>query len=130
MQELIEELHARVRPLFSGVEIARATAATKPEFGDLQISAAMQVAKVTKQKPRDVAAKIAEAVAAHEAVERVEIAGPGFVNIWLKTSWLARAVVAPCRAPSERGTVVLDYSSPNAAKKMHIAHIRSTIIGD
>src|SRR5262249_52443074 len=100
------------------------------EFGDLQISAAMQVAKATKQKPREVAAKIAEAVGAHPAVEKDEIAGPGFVNLWLKPAWLASAAMRAPSPPPARGTVVLDYSSPNAAKKMHIAHIRSTIIGD
>src|SRR5262245_39945611 len=129
MQELIEQLHRLVSARFE-VEVARPVPATKPEFGDLQISAAMQLAKALKQKPRDVAAVIVEAVAGHEAIEKVEIAGPGFVNLWVKTSWLARALMAPRGLAHERGTVVLDYSSPNAAKKMHIAHIRSTIIGD
>src|SRR5262249_38801861 len=77
------------------------------------------------------------ALAGHPAVERVEVAGPGFVNLWLRGAWLAEEATRRGASPSlglaeraDRGTVVIDYSSPNAAKPMHIGHLRSTLIGD
>jgi arginyl-tRNA synthetase len=108
------------------------TRATKAEFGDLQCSAALQLAKPLKQKPRDVAQVIADALAAHPAVAKTELAGPGFVNLWLRDEWLAAHASdgLKLRQIGAGQRVVLDYSSPNVAKPMHIAHIRSTIIGD
>ncbi|HZS36817.1 MAG TPA: arginine--tRNA ligase [Polyangia bacterium] len=105
---------------------------TKAEFGDLQISGAMQLAKPLKKPPREIAQVIAGAVEKHPAIERVEIAGPGFVNLHLRDAWLAEHAGAglELRDLGRGQTVVIDYSSPNVAKPMHIAHIRSTIIGD
>ena len=106
--------------------------ATKPEFGDLQISAALQLAKALGQKPREIGQAIADALASHPAIAKVELAGPGFVNLHLSDHWLAEHVAdaLALRSIGQGQTVVIDYSSPNVAKPMHIAHIRSTIIGD
>jgi arginyl-tRNA synthetase len=127
MLDLIDELAAR-----AAVPVATVSRAKKAAFGDLQISAAMALAKEQKRPPRELAAEIARAVEGHAAVTRTEVAGPGFVNVWLRDDWLAahaREGLEP-RPVGKGQRVVIDYSSPNVAKPMHIGHIRSTIIGD
>lgn len=111
--------------------------ASKPEFGDLQVNACLQLAKPLGQKPRDLAQAVLSALVDHPAVAKAEIAGPGYVNVFLKDSFLSSCLAALASDPHHgieqihrNKTVVVDYSSPNIAKPMHIGHIRSTIIGD
>src|SRR3954451_3884026 len=92
MSELGRQAAELVKSKFPGSDVPEeltVTRATKAEFGDFQCNAALQLAKPLGQKPRDVAAVIAEALGRHDAVAKTEIAGPGFVNIYLKDTWVA-----------------------------------------
>ena len=114
----------------------RVTPATNPKFGHYQFNGAMPLARLAGRPPRELAQAVAERLEDSPWLSRVEIAGPGFVNLWIDTGWMGQQVeqlLADERLgvgePGRGRTVVLDYSSPNVAKPMHIGHIRSTMLG-
>ncbi|RVT46624.1 arginine--tRNA ligase [Rheinheimera sediminis] len=113
------------------------TISTKVEFGDYQINGAMAAAKLLKTNPRALAQQLVQQLDLADMAEKVEIAGPGFINVTLRKDWLAAQLVGASQNPrltlsanQAPQTVVVDYSAPNLAKEMHVGHLRSTIIGD
>ena len=111
--------------------------ATKAEFGDYQYNGVMKLAKILKQNPRQIATNIVEHIDSTGMVSKVEVAGPGFINIWLNNQWLSAQTTAILRDDrvgvgqvEKAKRVVVDYSGPNMAKQMHVGHLRSSIIGD
>src|ERR1700723_382985 len=148
-------LGARVRDALVaayGADYADADPLIRPSsFGDLQSNAALPLAKRLGRAPRDIAAEIVGRLDVGDICEPPTVSGPGFINLTLRPQWIAdaatalladprlRAPAAPARraaprlgvtAAAEPQTVVVDYSSPNIAKAMHVGHLRTTIVGD
>lgn len=108
-----------------------------PKNGDYQANFAMAIGKTLGRKPQDVAADIVAKLPKSDLLESATVAGPGFINLKLSDAWIAGQVqkiaaderLGVAKAPQPK-TYIVEYSSPNVAKPLHVGHLRSTIIGD
>jgi arginyl-tRNA synthetase len=137
MSDVIALLAQRLQTAFDTVEPGGDPVLRPSEHADFQANGALGLAKRLGRNPRQVADEIVAAVRLDDVCERIEVSGPGFVNLTLSPDFIAEEVRS--RAADERlgvpvvtdpDTVVVDYSGPNVAKEMHVGHLRATIIGD
>lgn len=118
---------------------AEVTQSTQSQFGHYQCNNALKIGKYLKGNPRDAAARLIAAMppSSKEVIDHLEIAGPGFINITLKAAFISSKVDGMLRderlgiaLPLVKQRVIVEFSSPNVAKELHVGHLRSTIIGD
>ena len=141
MKDLATQLAAACGAAFEAEGLEAGWGAVKksdrPELADFQCNGCMGAAKQAGMNPRELAAKIAPRLADHDAIERIDVAGPGFLNITVSNDALA-AHVAQISADDHAGggratdpeSIIVDFGGPNVAKPMHVGHIRSAVIGD
>src|SRR5688572_28044757 len=128
-------LQAAVAKAFGAEHLGLEPMVRRSERADFQADLAMGMAKALKRSPRQVAEAVIAAADLAEVCQRVEIAGPGIINLTLKTAFVERSL-APLALDDRLGVpvasvkdrVVIDYSAPNVANEMHVGHLRTTII--
>lgn len=130
MKDIDKLIQAAVKAAYDQeveIEISR----PEPQFGDLSSNVALKLAKQVGQPPRDVAQKIVEQLAAKsEQIKKLEIAGPGFINIWLADKVLLGSLDGEVIATNSGKRILVEYSDPNPFKPLHAGHLYTTLVGD
>src|SRR5579875_1727691 len=141
MTDLKGRLGEAVRAAFAAeglpVDLGRVAVSDRPDLADFQSNGALAAAKQAKANPREIAARVAERLKADPRLSNVEIAGPGFINLTLadetltvRTREIAADAMQGAAAVAAPREAVVDYAGPNAAKPMHVGHLRASIIGE
>ena len=141
MSSLAEKLSDMVGAAFAAqnlpAELGAVRVSDRPDLAQFQCNGAMAAAKSAQKNPREVAQTIADDLAQHTELEKIDIAGPGFININVTNEYLAAHLAEIQQSPrlgvekiAGAQTVILDYGGPNIAKPMHVGHLRASIIGD
>lgn len=129
-----------IRSLYKEAKEAEIQPCAQEQFGHYQCNSPLQLAKVLQASPRDIASKIVDQIASlteEKVFEKIDIAGPGFINFYLHPSFLAKSLYQILQdpflgveRPEKKEKVIVEFSSPNIAKELHVGHLRSTIIGE
>ena len=135
--QLNQTLAEIFRTLDLDTKFAAVKISDRPDLSDFQCNGALALAKIARQNPREIAAKIAAKLEENENIDAVSVDGPGFINIKLKDEYIAANIdkIAQderlgCGKVENPHKVVLDYGGPNVAKEMHVGHLRSGVIGE
>lgn len=136
-KRLGEEIGAIFQQLGFEPEFGQVVRATKPEFGDFQCNGALACAKKNGKNPRELASEIAILLSSNPNLTKVEVAGPGFLNLFLSDAAITNRANEIANDERKGASliekprkIIVDYAGPNVAKSMHVGHLRATIIGD